>query len=58
MIAGAIATICVSKNEDFGMVAIESMSCGVPVIAVDEGGYRETMVAGETGYLIPPEDIE
>ena len=36
MISGAIASICVSEHEDFGMVAIESMACGVPVIAVDE----------------------
>jgi glycosyltransferase involved in cell wall biosynthesis len=36
IISGAIASICVSQNEDFGMVAIESMACGVPVIAVDE----------------------
>lgn len=41
-----------SKNEDFGMIAIESMACGVPVIAPDEGGYRETIVHGETGVLL------
>lgn len=35
-VAGAIATIFIAKNEDFGMVALESMSCGVPVIGVDE----------------------
>lgn len=34
-IARAIATIFIAKNEDFGMVALESMSCGVPVIGVD-----------------------
>lgn len=34
------------------MVAIESMACGVPVIAVDEGGYRETMLDGKTGRLV------
>jgi glycosyltransferase involved in cell wall biosynthesis len=32
----ALASISISENEDFGMVAIESMACGVPVIAVDE----------------------
>ncbi len=31
-ISRAIATIFIAKNEDFGMVALESMSCGVPVI--------------------------
>lgn len=36
LLSGAIASICISENEDFGMVAIESMATGVPVIAVDE----------------------
>ncbi len=49
----AIATICVSKNEDFGMVAVESMASGVPVIAVAEGGYLETVIDGKTGILLP-----
>lgn len=51
-IRNAIASICISKNEDFGMVAIESMACGTPVIAVDEWGYRESIIDGETGFLI------
>lgn len=52
VISGATATIAISREEDFGMVAIESMACGVPVIAVDEGGYRETMLDGKTGRLV------
>lgn len=36
IVAHATATICMSKNEDFGMVAIESMSAGIPVIAPNE----------------------
>ncbi len=28
------------------------MSCGTPVIAVNEAGYRETIIDGETGYLV------
>lgn len=48
IVASAIASIAVSKDEDFGMVAIESMSCGIPVIAVDEGGYRETVIDKKT----------
>lgn len=54
-IARAIATIFIAKNEDFGMVALESMACGVPVIGVDEGGIKETVVDGKTGILIPSE---
>jgi glycosyltransferase involved in cell wall biosynthesis len=34
------------------MVALESMSCGVPVIGVDEWGIRETVIDGKTGILI------
>lgn len=46
------ATFCVSRLEPFGMVALESMACETPVIAVNEGGFRETVVDGKTGYLI------
>jgi len=35
--------------EDFGIVPVEAMACGVPVIAFGEGGVTETVVAGETG---------
>lgn len=54
-VAGAIATVFIAKNEDFGMVALESMSSGTPVIGVDEGGIRETVIDGKTGILISPE---
>ncbi len=36
----------------FGLVALESMACGTPVVAVSEGGVRETVVPGETGLLV------
>src|SRR3989344_1132984 len=49
----ALATLCVAHNEPYGLVALESMACGTPVLAVDEGGYRETVVDGVTGYLLP-----
>lgn len=38
-------------NEDFGIVPLEAMSCEKPVIAINEGGPKETIVHGETGYL-------
>ncbi|MBI2430719.1 MAG: glycosyltransferase family 4 protein [Candidatus Levybacteria bacterium] len=44
--------VCLSRNEPFGLTAIEAMSCGVPVVAIREGGFKESVVDGETGYLI------
>jgi glycosyltransferase involved in cell wall biosynthesis len=48
------ALVFPSLNEDFGMVPLEAMACGAPVIAVDAGGPRETVVRGETGWLVAP----
>jgi D-inositol-3-phosphate glycosyltransferase len=49
------ADICVvpSYYESFGLVALEAMACGVPVIASRVGGLKETVQDGRTGYLIP-----
>jgi len=46
----AKATVIAYIMEPFGLVAIESMACGTPVVAVREGGLRES-VTGETGWL-------
>ncbi len=46
--------IAVSEDEDFGLTPVEAMAAGKAVVAVDEGGYRETIVPGETGWLVPP----
>jgi glycosyltransferase involved in cell wall biosynthesis len=37
--------------EPFGLAAVEAMACGTPVIAVREGGVRETVLHEETGLL-------
>ena len=47
-----------SPEEDFGLGPIEAGACGVPSIVWDHAGPRETVVDGETGYRIPPYDIE
>ncbi len=57
VINGAIASIAISKDEDFGMVAIESMACWVPVIAVDNWWYKETILKGKTGFLLPEDSL-
>jgi D-inositol-3-phosphate glycosyltransferase len=40
-------------QETFGLTLVEAMSCGLPVLASDWSGYRETVVHGETGFLVP-----
>lgn len=44
--------ITTARDEDFGMTAIEAMASGKPVIAPNEGGYKESVVDGVTGTLI------
>jgi len=39
-------------DEDFGMTPVEAMASGKPVIAPNEGGYKETIINGKTGVLI------
>ena len=38
--------------EGFGMVLVEAQSCGKPVVAGDSGGTKETMLLGESGFII------
>jgi glycosyltransferase involved in cell wall biosynthesis len=54
------ADVCVipSYYEPFGLVAIEAMACGTPVVASDVGGLRFTVVPEETGLLVPPQNVD
>lgn len=56
--AGARATIVPSRSEAFGLVNIESMSLGVPVIGSNTGGIAEIVRDGVDGLLFPPGDHE
>ncbi len=56
--ASARATIVPSRSEAFGLVNIESMSLGVPVIGSNTGGIAEIVRNGVDGILFPPGDDE
>jgi D-inositol-3-phosphate glycosyltransferase len=40
-------------QETFGLTPIEAMACGIPQVVSDWDGYRDTVVDGETGFLVP-----
>lgn len=46
------------SNEHFGIVPLEAMLVGTPVLAANTGGPLETVVDGETGWLRAPDDVE
>ncbi len=54
--AAADATVMPSYYESFGMVALEAMACGCPVVASRVGGLTTTVKDGVTGYLVPEGD--
>jgi glycosyltransferase involved in cell wall biosynthesis len=55
--AGAQALI-VANTEEFGIAAVEVQAAGRPVVCVDAGGVRETVVDGSTGIRVPGTSVE
>jgi glycosyltransferase involved in cell wall biosynthesis len=51
--AGVVA--CGQIREPFGLITLEAMATRAPVVAVDEGGFRETVRDGVSGVLAPRE---
>jgi glycosyltransferase involved in cell wall biosynthesis len=46
-----------SVREQFGLVLVEAMACGVPPVAVDRFGPGEIVADGESGWLVEPDDV-
>src|SRR5882724_8005839 len=44
---------CPSVYEPFGIINLEAMACGAPVVASATGGILEVVVENETGFLVP-----
>ena len=44
-------------SESFGVAVIEAGACGLPVVVSDAGGLPEVVVAGETGLVVPRDDV-
>ncbi len=54
--AAADVFVMPSHYESFGMVVLEAMACGIPVVASKVGGLASTVLHGETGFLAPVGD--
>jgi glycosyltransferase involved in cell wall biosynthesis/phosphoheptose isomerase len=56
LLRSADAVVCAPWYEPFGIVPLEAMACGVPVVASAVGGMIDTVVDGVTGVHVPPRD--
>jgi glycosyltransferase involved in cell wall biosynthesis len=56
--ADVFTSLADSIQETFGLVIIEAMAAGLPVVASDWDGYRDLVVDGETGFLVPTSMVQ
>jgi len=53
LVGNCVATLYLPINEDAGMAQLEGMAAGKPCISVNEGGMKESVIDGKTGFMIP-----
>ncbi len=58
LLSSATVFVCPSVYEPLGIVNLEAMACEVPVVATATGGIPEVVVDGETGWLVPIEQVQ
>jgi glycosyltransferase involved in cell wall biosynthesis len=58
ILRSADVVLCAAWYEPFGIVPLEAMACGVPVVATAVGGHIDSVVHGATGLHVPPHDPE
>ena len=56
LLRSADVVVCTPWYEPFGIVPLEAMACGVPVVGSAVGGLLDSVVDGQTGILVPPRD--
>ncbi|MBP2417674.1 glycosyltransferase [Microlunatus capsulatus] len=56
LLRSADAVVCAPWYEPFGLVPLEAMACGVPVVSAAVGGMLDSVGDGVTGLLVPPQD--